>query len=115
MTSSPMTRDLDDDDLMDEAGERRSYILGLAWALVLTVAAFAVVWLDVLQGRHALLGLGALAVIQIIVHFRCFLHVQVAKSHQDDLRLILFTTLIVIIIVAGTVWILWDQHARMMG
>ncbi len=99
----------------DEAAERRSYVLGLLLALVLTVAAFSVVWLDLLSGLQALAALGVLALIQIVVHFRCFLHVQVARSHQDDLRLILFTGLIVLIIVAGTVWILWDQHARMMG
>lgn len=103
------------EEVASKHAEQRIYVVGVVLALILTVAAFALVWLRLLTGMQALMVLGALALIQIVVHMRFFLHIDLAKSHQDDLRLILFTALIIFIIVAGTIWILWDQHVRMMG
>lgn len=96
------------------ARERRSYLVGLALALLLTAAAFALVWLKLLSGGAALGVLGLLALVQAIVHLRFFLHIDLARSHRDDLKLILFTTLILLVMVSGTIWILYDQHVRMM-
>lgn len=97
-----------------EAAERRSYIVGFVLAFLLTGAAFALVWTQVVAGLAALAVLGMLALAQILVHFRCFLHIDLARSHRDDLKLILFTVLIVGMIIGGTIWILYDQHTRMM-
>lgn len=98
----------------EERRERRSYVIGLVLALVLTTGAFAVVWLDLLSGGAALAALGLLALIQAVVHLRYFLHIDLERSHRDDLLLILFTVLILLIMVSGTIWILYDQHIRMM-
>lgn len=98
----------------EERRERLSYVIGLVLALALTVGAFAVVWLDLLSGGAALAVLGLLAFIQAVVHLRFFLHIDLERSHRDDLMLILFTVLILLIMVSGTVWILYDQHIRMM-
>lgn len=98
----------------EEQRERRSYVIGLILALVLTTGAFAVVWLDLLGGGAALAALGGLALIQAVVHLRYFLHIDLQRSHRDDLLLILFTVLILLIMVSGTIWILYDQHIRMM-
>ena len=94
--------------------EQRNYCIGLCLALVLTVIAFGLVWLKMVSGTQALAVLGVLALVQVVVHLRFFLHIDLGKSHRDDLMLILFTSLILLLIVAGTIWILWDQHARMM-
>lgn len=99
----------------DAGRELRSYVTGYLLALVLTGTAFAIVWLDLASGATALLLLGALALAQAVVHFRYFLHIDLGKSHRDDLLLILFTALIVLLMVGGTIWILYDQHLRMMA
>lgn len=96
------------------SNEHRSYFIGLLLALVLTLIAFGLVWLKLVTGTQALAVLGALALVQVVVHLSFFLHIDLGKSHRDDLMLILFTSLILLLIVAGTIWILWDQHARMM-
>lgn len=98
-----------------EAAEKRSYCIGAIVALLLTMAAFAVVWLRLLSGTQALAIVALLALMQFVVHLRFFLHIDLQKSHRDDLMLILFTGLIVLIIVGGTLWILWNQHTRMMA
>ena len=99
----------------DEGRERRSYVIGLVLALALTTGAFAVVWLDLLSGAAALAAVGLLAAVQAAVHLRYFLHIDLQRSHRDDLLLILFTLLILLIMVSGTIWILYDQHIRMMS
>lgn len=102
-------------DQAEEGRERRSYVIGLVLALVLTTGAFAVVWFDLFSGGAALAALGLLALVQAVVHLRYFLHIDLERSHRDDLLLILFTVLILIIMVSGTIWILYDQHSRMMS
>ncbi len=94
--------------------ERRHYLLGLLLALLLTLAAFAVVAFAGLSGQSTRIVVASLAVIQILVHFRYFLHIDLQKSHRDDLHLILFTALIVFLMVAGTIWILFNLHTRML-
>ncbi len=88
-----------------------SYVTGALLALILTGAAFAVVAKGV---THALPIVFALGLLQIIVHFRCFLHVDFRKSARADLQLILFSTLIIALMVGGTLVILFNLRARMM-
>ena len=96
------------------AGEVRTYLVGYVLALILTGAAFAPVhWPS--AGAHATFAIVlALALAQVVVQFRCFLHVSFARSARDDLQLILFSTLIVALMVGGTLVILFNLRARMM-
>ena len=99
----------------DEArAERLSYGVGLVLALALTVAAFALVHFDLLDRTAALWAIGALALAQTVVHFRYFLHIDLSRQQREDLQLILFTTLILVIMCGGTVWIAFDLYGRMM-
>lgn len=90
------------------------YLTGYGSALVLTNAAFALVQWRVLRFAWTLGIVFGLALVQIIVHFRFFLHVSLKKSAQEDLQLVLFTTLIILLMVAGTFVILFNLHTRMM-
>lgn len=92
----------------------RTYLVGYVAAMALTGAAFAAVkWPSF--GSATTLGIVlALALVQMVVHFRCFLHITLARSTRDDLRLILFSTLIVVLMVSGTLVILMNLRARMM-
>lgn len=94
--------------------EIRTYIIGYALALVLTGAAFAAVhWPHYAPATILGIVLG-LALIQMVVHFRFFLHIDLKKSAREDLQLILFSTLIVILMVSGTLVILFNLRTRMM-
>ncbi|QIB34641.1 cytochrome o ubiquinol oxidase subunit IV [Ancylobacter pratisalsi] len=112
--SNQVPADMPASEYEDEGRERLSYMVGLGLALLLTGAAFALVWFELLKGGAALAALGLLAFIQALVHLRYFLHIDLARSHRDDLKLILFTVLILLLMVSGTIWILYDQHIRMM-
>tara|TARA_R100001509_G_C4687971_1_gene155840 strand:- start:129 stop:461 length:333 start_codon:yes stop_codon:yes gene_type:complete len=93
--------------------EWRDMVLGLLSSAMLTIASFAVAIFKPMGSGWLLAVLGMLAVIQIAVQFRFFLHVDLDKSHRDDLQLVLFTGLVVGLMVCGSLWILFDQHARM--
>ena len=94
--------------------DTRSYAIGYVLALALTCAAFAAVrWpsFDATTTLDVVLGL---ALVQMVAHFRFFLHISLRKSARADLQLILFSALIVILMVSGTLIILFNLHARMM-
>ena len=95
------------------AAEMRRYRRGLAGTVGLTCLAFGLAaWAPGGRGLTMVL-LGALAVLQIATQFRCFLHIDLKRSHRDDLLLILFTGLIVVLMIGGTLWILSSQWSRM--
>ncbi|RZF60680.1 cytochrome-c oxidase [Sphingomonas populi] len=79
----------------DRKREIRTYLIGYALALMLTGAAFSAVRWPFLAGRATFAAVLGLALVQIIVQFRCFLHISFRRSARDDLQLILFSTLIV--------------------
>ncbi|WEN13948.1 cytochrome C oxidase subunit IV family protein [Rhodanobacter sp. AS-Z3] len=82
-------------------------------ALLLTVAAFALVSKTLPLSHVLLLGIiGALGLLQMAVHFRCFLHIGFRRQ-REDLLLILFSTLLLIIMVGGTIWIMASLAVRM--
>jgi len=90
-----------------------TYLWGLALALILTAVPFALVYWHAMTVSALWIAIGIFALIQAVVHFLCFLHVNPPYEHLDETLLVLFTVLIVIIMAGGTVWILGNLHARM--
>ena len=94
--------------------EQRHYLIGFALALILTMIPFGVVYTGALSPLMTGVVLGLSAIAQLVVQLHYFLHIDLGKSSRDDLQLILFTALIMIIMVAGTLWVLTNQMHRMM-
>jgi cytochrome o ubiquinol oxidase operon protein cyoD len=96
------------------ARELRSYIVGFGLALLLSIIPFALVaW----GGGARIISLwiiAAFALVQIIVHFRFFLHIDLSGQKREDLQLILFSALLFAIMAGGTIWIMNNLHMRMM-
>jgi cytochrome o ubiquinol oxidase operon protein cyoD len=98
----------------DQRQEIRSYRIGYGVALALTAAAFAVVQWPRFGPSVTVAIVFGLALVQAIVHFRCFLHISLKISARDDLSLILFSALVVGLMVSGTLVILMNLRHRMM-
>ncbi len=96
------------------ARQTMTYVVGYGLALLLTCAAFGLVYLHVLGGSQAFTTVLGLGLVQMIVHFRCFLHIDLKRSARADLQLILFSSLIVALMVGGTLVILFNLRSRMM-
>ena len=97
----------------DERRERQSYRIGFAAAALLTAIPFALVATGATSRGVALVVIGVLAVVQAVVHFRWFLHIDLSRQKREDLQLILFSTLLLILMAGGTVWVLADLARRM--
>lgn len=94
--------------------EQRSYVWGFALALVLTLIPFALVAFTDIERMTLWITIGVCALIQVIVHLRFFMHITLARNKREDLLLILFTVLILVILCGGTLWILFDLYQRML-
>ncbi|MHB8454950.1 MAG: cytochrome o ubiquinol oxidase subunit IV [Acidiferrobacterales bacterium] len=97
---------------LEERKEFHSYVWGVALALVLTLVPFALVHWAAMPGLPLLSVIGAFALLQMVVHFRFFLHIGF-RQKREDLLLILFSTLLLFIMVAGTIWIMASLAMRM--
>jgi len=92
--------------------ERRSYMIGAVVSLVLTLPVFYAAMTGV-TGRPLAIGAGLAALLQITVHLHYFLHLRIKGQTREDLHLVVFTLLILILMGGGTVWILFNLSSRM--
>ncbi len=97
---------------LEERKEFHSYVWGIALALVLTLVPFALVHWAAMPGLPLLSVIGAFALVQMVVHFRFFLHIGF-RQKREDLLLILFSTLLLFIMLSGTIWIMASLAMRM--
>ena len=98
----------------DQRADMRRYVVGYVLSLLLTGAAFAMVYWQKVEAIMVLGMIFVLGLAQVIVHFRFFLHIGLKRSARDDLQLILFSALIIALMVSGTLVILFNLRARMM-
>ncbi len=97
-----------------ERRETLTYAVGYGLALVLTLAAFTLVYLRLLDSRAAFYTVLGLGLAQMLVHFRCFLHIDLKRSARADLTLLLFSSTIICLMVIGTIVVLFNLRDRMM-
>jgi cytochrome o ubiquinol oxidase operon protein cyoD len=92
----------------------RSYLTGLGLALVLTAIPFALVSVGLLNRTATLLVIAAAAVVQIVVHLRYFLHLDLTHTPRENLLALSFAAVLIGIMIGGSLWIMFDLHHRMM-
>ena len=69
--------------------ELRSYLIGFAATVALTLAASALVLWGGLSRGATMTTIGAFALVQMVVHLRFFLHIDLLRHKREDLQLIL--------------------------
>ncbi len=93
----------------------KGYLTGFVLAVVLTVIPFAMVAKGGMSFNTVIGTIVVLGLIQVVVHVRYFLHVDLSPERREDLYIILFSALLLFIMAAGTIWILANLQDRMMG
>jgi cytochrome o ubiquinol oxidase operon protein cyoD len=91
----------------------RPYLTGLALALILTAIPFALVAFNPLPKPTTLIIIGVAAAIQVLVHLRYFLHLDLTSTPRENLVAIVFTAILIVLMVGGSFWIMFDLHSRM--
>ena len=94
---------------------RRGYVIGFLLSVILTAIPFWLVMTGALQDAQAttLIVVG-LAVVQIVVHTVFFLHVNTRAEGGWTLMAYVFTAVIVLIVLAGSLWIMYHLNTNMM-
>ena len=91
-----------------------TYLVGFALASFLTILPFWLVMAKVLSAPAAAAVIIVLAVVQILVHTACFLHVNSRIEGGWTLVAGVFTAVIVVISIIGSLWIMYHLHLNMM-
>ena len=99
--------------LDDYHRELASYVIGLVLAVTLSLIPISLVLFPTWPRGTTLGVIFGLGLLQILVHLRCFLHISLGRSHRHDLYLLLFTSLILVLMVVGSLIVLGDLHHRM--
>jgi cytochrome o ubiquinol oxidase subunit IV len=105
----------DEPEALGNVGKRvRGYVLGLALAVLLTAASFWVVTSDVVYGPGIRVAVLTLAVAQIGIHLIFFLHITTSPDNTNNVLALAFGSLIVILIVFGSIWIMAHLNQNML-
>jgi len=95
-------------------GSLRAYAVGFILSVFLTAAAFGLVMSGVFARPIVFFGILAAAVVQMLVHLHYFLHLDTSSAARWNVAALLFTVLILVLFVGGTLWIMHSLHYRMM-
>ncbi len=91
----------------------QAYLLGLVLSALLTALAFYFTGSDWLWGPSIPVALSVLAVAQIGVHLAFFLHLTTAPDSVNNSLALAFGTLIVALVIGGTLWIMYHMNLNM--
>jgi cytochrome o ubiquinol oxidase operon protein cyoD len=92
----------------------RNANIGLAFSIVLTVAAFALAPSHVIYAPAIPVALIVLAIAQMGVHLVFFLHVTTGPDNTNNVLALAFGVLVVFLIVAGSIWIMHHLDQNLM-
>ncbi len=89
------------------------YLLGLVLATLLTIASFYVAGTNLIWGPSIPIALAVLAIAQIGIHLAFFLHITTAPDNTNNILALAFGILIVVLVVAGSLWIMDHLNQNM--
>lgn len=95
-------------------GSVKSYMFGFIVSIILTGIPF---WLVMEHSASRTMTLSVVllsAVVQVLVHLKYFLHLNTRSENGWNMISFVFSAIIILIIVAGSVWIMWNLNYNMM-
>ena len=95
-------------------GTRRSYLTGFLLSAVLTAIPFWLVMGEVLSPATTGFIIVAFAAVQIVVHMIFFLHMNTRSEGGWTFMALIFTVVIVVITLAGSMWVMHHLNTNMM-
>ena len=90
-----------------------AYLLGLSLATLLTIASFWVVSTHLVYGPGVPVAVLVLAIAQMGIHLVFFLHITTAPDNTNNILALAFGTLIVCLVVFGSLWIMAHLNQNM--
>jgi cytochrome o ubiquinol oxidase operon protein cyoD len=98
----------------DDAESVSTYLIGLGLAALLTFVSFFVAGTSLVWGPSIPVALTVLAIAQMGVHLVFFLHITTGPDNVNNTLALAFGVLIVMLIMAGSLWIMAHMNHNMM-
>ena len=93
----------------------RDYVIGFALSVILTAIPFWLVMDRVFESsRTTALIILAFAAVQIVVHIIYFLHMDAKSESGWNMLALIFTLVLVVITLSGSIWIMYHLNSNMM-
>jgi cytochrome o ubiquinol oxidase subunit IV len=86
----------------------KPYLVGVVLALVLTMIPFGIVAAGTLRPIQIFVVISVAAITQVVVHLRYFLHLDLKPSSQNKRIALCFAAVVLLILVGGTLWMMFD-------
>jgi len=103
------------DPMHEHQGSLRDYLTGFVLAAILTVIPFWLVMGNVLDNSLVTtLVILALGGVQMVVHVIYFLHMSTKSEGGWTFMSLIFTITVVVIMLAGSVWVMYHLNHNMM-
>ncbi|KAF1020444.1 MAG: Cytochrome bo(3) ubiquinol oxidase subunit 4 [Paracidovorax wautersii] len=95
-------------------GTVKSYIVGFIISAVLTIIPFWLVMEGVLPHGTTIIAIMVLAAIQVVVQLVFFLHMDRSSEQRWNILSFVFTAMVLIIVIGGSVWVMHNMNANML-
>ena len=96
-------------------GSQRDYAIGALLSIILTVVPFWLVMARPLASTSLIAALiFGLALVQIVVHVVAFLHLDTRSEGGWSMLALIFTVVLVVIVLSGSIWVMYHLDHNMM-
>ena len=93
----------------------RGYLTGFGLSVILTAIPFWLVMAEPLSSKTATVAIVlAFAVVQIVVHMIYFLHMDPRSEGGWSMMALIFTLILVVIALTGSLWVMYHLNVNMM-
>lgn len=96
-------------------GSYKHYAIGFFGSALLTALSFFFVIGGFIKGSALIYTITVLALIQAIIQVRYFLHVGEEPKPKWETGIFFFMVLVLLIVIVGTLWIMYDLNERVMS
>nr|WP_238560084.1 cytochrome o ubiquinol oxidase subunit IV [Sphingomonas sp. Mn802worker] len=93
----------------------KGYVTGFVLSVILTAIPFGLVMSGAIADKSVAAGICmVLAIVQIVVHMIYFLHMNRKSESGWTLMSLIFTVIIVVIALTGSLWVMFHMNQNMM-
>ncbi|HET8744424.1 MAG TPA: cytochrome o ubiquinol oxidase subunit IV [Ramlibacter sp.] len=92
----------------------KGYLTGFVLSVILTAIPFWLVMAKVLPTSATVPIILGFAAVQVIVHMVYFLHMNTKVEGGWSFLALLFTVIVVVIMLAGSIWVMYNMNTNMM-
>jgi cytochrome o ubiquinol oxidase operon protein cyoD len=96
-------------------GSLKGYLIGFVLSVILTAIPFWLVMSGAIDNKQATAVIVMVfAAVQIVVHMVFFLHMNTTSEGGWSMLALIFTLILVVIVLTGSLWVMYHLNANMM-